>query len=356
LYVVFLEKGYRLKNIKYKCRGGNNNIMELNNKTNINNMEENINLDAKSIDSVIKTITDDYNKNYLDKFLAEINKSKGAKIISTGFKGLDTVLGGGLFPGLYTIGAISSIGKTTLVLQIADNIAFNGDDVLYFSLEMSRNEIVRKSLSREMFLSEPSKAVTSRDIYRGRYDSTVFNQAFNRYGEISKNIAVIEGSFELGVQQIKDKVKENIKIRGKKPVVIVDYFQILKPFNSHMSDKQANEYNISELKKISREFDIPVVAISSLNRTNYTSVVGFESFKETGAIEYSSDVVIGLQLKGIDEISGLKTETEKRNRINDLKMKYPRDIELITLKQRDGVAFAKQDFRYFSKYNCFVEA
>jgi replicative DNA helicase len=88
---------------------------------------------------------------------------------------------------------------------------------------------------------------------------------------------------------------------------------------------------------------------------NYTSTIGFESFKETGAIEYSSDVIIGLQLKGIDEIAGMKTETDKRNRINDLKMKYPREIELVTLKQRDGVAFAKQDFRYFPKYNCFVE-
>lgn len=328
---------------------------DLNNKTNISKISEKFNIDGENIASEEKIIADDYNINYLDKFLMEINKSKDAPIISTGFKGLDSVLGGGLFPGLYTIGAISSLGKTTLTLQIADSIASSGDDVLYFSLEMSKNEIVRKSLSREMFLLESSKAVTSRDIYMGKYDNNIFNKALNQYRDISKNIAVIEGGFELGVQEIKDKVKENIKLRGKKPIVIVDYFQILKPFHNKMSDKQANDYNISELKKISREFDIPVIAISSLNRMNYTSAIGFESFKETGAIEYSSDVVIGLQLKGIDEISGLKTETEKRNRINDLKMKYPREIELVTLKQRDGVAFGKQDFRYFSKYNCFIE-
>ncbi len=327
----------------------------LNNKANINNISKNINIEVNSIDSGEKIIADDYNINYLDKFLMEINKSKDAPIISTGFKGLDNILGGGLFPGLYTVGAISSLGKTTLVLQIADSIALNGDDVLYFSLEMSKNEIVRKSLSREMFLTEPGKAVTSRDIQRGIYDNTTFNQVFSRYRDISKNIAVIEGGFDLGVQQIKHKIKENIKLRGKKPIVMVDYFQILKPFHNKMSDKQANDYNISELKKISREFDIPVIAISSLNRINYTSAIGFESFKETGAIEYSSDVVIGLQLKGIDEIAQMKNETDKRNRINDLKMKYPREIEFVALKQRDGVAFAKQDFRYFSKYNCFVE-
>lgn len=307
-------------------------------------------------DFIQVTTSNNFNINYLDKFLVEIEKSKDTKVISTGFKGLNGVFGGGLYPGLYTLGAISSLGKTTVILQIADDIALNGYDVLYFSLEMSKNEIVRKSISREMFLIEPNKAVTSRDISRGNFDKELFDRALVRYKEIGRNIAVIEGGFELGVQEIREMIKKNIMMRGKKPVVVVDYFQILRPFKNGMSDKQANDYNISELKKISRDFDIPVIAISSFNRMNYTSAVGFESFKETGAIEYSSDAVIGLQLKGIEAISDFKTETEKRNRINELKMKYPREIELVTIKQRDGVAFAKQNFRYFSKYNCFMEA
>ena len=78
----------------------------------------------------------------------------------------------------------------------------------------------------------------------------------------------------------------NIRLRGGKPLVIVDYLQILKPMNPRMTDKQqAVKYNISELKRISRDFDIPLIVISSFNRSNYNTVTGYESFKETGAIE-----------------------------------------------------------------------
>ena len=297
-----------------------------------------------------------YNNIYLDKFLDELNLSKNSKVISTGFAGLDNLLDGGLYSGLYAIGAISSLGKTTLVLQIADYIAQNGTDVLYVSLEMGRSELIRKSLSRKMFLINHKDAVTARDIMRGSYNDELFSTAFNKYRDISQNISIIEGDFKVGVNEIRELVRKNIDIRQKKPVVIVDYFQILKSPNNRMNEKQACDYNISELKRISRDFNIPVIAISSFNRTNYSSAVGYESFKESGAIEYSSDVVIGLQLKGTEDIANAKSETEKRNKTNDLKSKYPREVELIAIKQRDGVAYAKQVFQYYAKYNYFLEA
>ena len=138
-------------------------------------------------------------------------------------------------------------------------------------------------------------------------------------------------------------------------MVIIDYLQILKPINNKMSDKQANDFNVSELKKLSRDFDIPVVVISSLNRTNYSSAIGYESFKETGAIEYGSDVIIGLQLKGIENMEKIKTESDKRNQINNLKSNNPREIEVIVLKQRNGLAYSKCDLKYYSQYNYFVD-
>jgi len=74
------------------------------------------------------------------------------ELISTGFNTLDVALDGGLFEGLYVIGAISSLGKTTLAIQIADYLASQGRDVLYISLEMSRYEIMAKSISRHTLL------------------------------------------------------------------------------------------------------------------------------------------------------------------------------------------------------------
>jgi len=297
----------------------------------------------------------DFVSDYMDEFLQEIALEQDIKVLGTGFNGLDEKLGGGLFPGLYILGAIPSLGKTTLVLQIADHIALAGDDVLYFSLEMSRKDLISRSLSRGIFTLNPKHRYSARKIRLGKCPIEVLNKGVENYKGIKGNVAIIEGNFGLGVKEIRERIKQNIRLRGKKPLVVVDYFQILKPFSPHMSDKQANDYNISELKRISRDYDIPIIAICSLNRYNYNSTIGFESLKETGSLEYSADVVLGMQLRGIENVAKAKTETDKRNLVNQLKNQDPREIEVAIIKQRDGMAFAKQDLRYFPKVNWFDE-
>ena len=80
-----------------------------------------------------------------------------------------------------------------------------------------------------------------------------------------------------------------------------------------------------ELKRISRDFKTPVIGISSFNRDNYNNAVSMQSFKESGAIEYSSDILIGLQLKG----AGQKDENGKPFDPTEAKKKNPREIELV---------------------------
>ena len=305
---------------------------------------------------VNKKKNEDFCINKVNGFLKFIDESKNRKIIKTGIDSIDKALGGGLYPGLYTIGAIPSLGKTTLVHQIADNIASQDIDVLYFSLEMGRNELMLKSIAREMFLIDRGNAVTTREIEQGKFNYNVFSQALENYKDnIASNIAIFEGNFKTDINTIKNKVEANVKIRNKKPVIFIDYLQILKPANNKMSDKQANDFNVTELKKLSRDYNIPIIVISSLNRANYSTSIGFESFKETGAIEYGSDVIIGLQLKTVDVIEKNKTESEKRNKINDLKARNPRDIEFVVLKQRSGQAYCKCDLKYYTKNNYFTD-
>ncbi|GHT93103.1 hypothetical protein FACS1894122_07820 [Alphaproteobacteria bacterium] len=81
-------------------------------------------------------------KHRLVDFMNGIAESVNTPAISTGFPRLDEFLNGGLYEGLYILGAISSAGKTAFVLQMADEIAKGGGDVLYFSLEMSMNNHV----------------------------------------------------------------------------------------------------------------------------------------------------------------------------------------------------------------------
>ncbi len=85
---------------------------------------------------------------YLQEFIDGIANSVDTPFLPTGFPKLDNVLDGGLYEGLYIIGAISSLGKTTIITQIADQVASQGHDVLIFSLEMARSELMAKSISR----------------------------------------------------------------------------------------------------------------------------------------------------------------------------------------------------------------
>ena len=129
----------------------------------------------------------------------------------------------------------------------------------------------------------------------------------------------------------------------------MDYLQILAPNDVRATDKQNTDKAVLELKRMSRDYKIPVVAISSFNRMSYTSEVGMSAFKESGAIEYGSDVLIGLQLGGM---SAKPTERE----LMDLKQRDPREVELIILKNRNGRVGVKVQYEYYPMFNYFEES
>ena len=83
-----------------------------------------------------------------DEFLAYLGRRGGAAVMSTGIAGLDKELDGGLHAGLTVLGAVSSMGKTSLMLQMADTLAAAGRNVLFITIEMSRMELIAKSAVR----------------------------------------------------------------------------------------------------------------------------------------------------------------------------------------------------------------
>lgn len=292
---------------------------------------------------------------YLNDFLTELMKSREGRAISTGFAELDRLLDGGLYPGLYSLGAISSLGKTTLALQIADNIAKGGQGVLIFSLEMSRFELMAKTISRESLVRDIAlnhstrNAQTTRGILRAKFRDNptaerIIHEALTDYEQWGENLTIIEGIGNVGVEHVKAEVASYMAGHdGKPPVVVIDYLQILSPAEVRASDKQNTDKNVTELKRLSRDYQIPVIGISSFNRENYNSPVSMTSFKESGAIEYSSDVLIGLQYEGADYRETEK-ESERQARIRTLidRVKAeasagnPVPIELKILKNRNG--------------------
>lgn len=320
----------------------------------------------KLVEEAVKNARDDKEKyletstdNYIQQFLNGITESVNTPSISTGFKLLDEALDGGFYEGLYIVGAISSLGKTTLVTQIADQIASKGHDVLIFSLEMARSEIMAKSISRHTVMEvlqsggNMSDAKTVRGITAGaRYvkysqaERELIKQSVTAYSGYAKHIYITEGVGDLGVNQIRQTVEKHARYTGNTPLVIVDYLQILAPTNERATDKQNTDKAVMELKRISRDFKTPVIGISSFNRDNYEKSVSMQSFKESGAIEYSSDILIGLQLKGAGEKDFDPTEAKKKD---------PREIELVILKNRNGKTGVKVPFEFYPMFNYFVE-
>lgn len=297
---------------------------------------------------------------HIKAFTDEIKDSVNTTAISTGFNNLDNILDGGLYEGLYIMGAISSLGKTTLALQIADNIAESGQDILIFSLEMSRNELIAKSISKGTAIEctnkkisfEKAKTTRGITVYKW-YDNysddekTLINKSILDYSKYAKHIFIHEGIGNIGAEKVREVVKKHINTTGNTPVIIVDYLQILAPYNERATDKQNTDKNILELKRLSRDYKLSVLGISSFNRANYKISVSMEAFKESGAIEYSSDVLIGLQLKGAGA-EGFDVDEAKGKKI--------REIELKILKNRNGATGKPLQFDYYPMFNYFEEA
>lgn len=293
---------------------------------------------------------------YLPAFQDAILSGAREPAISTGFAGLDTALGGGLYPGLYMMGAISSLGKTTLACQIADQIAATERPVLIFSLEMSRKEIFAKSISRlsavSKLIGQSDTAFTARSLLSAtdavRNNPALINSLFDAYARISDNIYVHEGVGDIDAKKIRTVTENFTKEHQKTPVVIIDYIQNLAPYENRIStDKQNMDKSVLELKRLARDLDAVVIGISSLNRMSYNDPVTMAAYKESGAIEYSADVLIGLQLAGV---GCDKFDVERAKQEN------PRAIEVKILKNRNGPIVPSHLMQYYPADNLFVEA
>lgn len=312
----------------------------------------------------------------LSDFIAEIEKRHNKDCVSTGFENLDEILDGGFYPGLYIIGAISSLGKTTFALQVADNAAKKGQDVLVFSLEMGKQELIAKSISRLSFQkckswgSDLDFATTTRNLMNGKSLNSkervdFLNECIKGYSDYAGRIFYHIGIGDIGVEKIKSVIARHIRITGRKPLVIIDYLQIIAPFDMRATDKQNTDKAVVELKRASRDYDVPIFAISSFNRENYTSPVNIASFKESGAIEYTSDVLMALQFKGMDylkkEDGKYEDEKSRTARIIQLRNEQEKnaeipgkaqELQLKILKNRNGRK-GGVDLEFHPMFNCF---
>ena len=115
--------------------------------------------------------------------------------------------------------------------------------------------------------------------------------------------------------------------------------------------KETVDTTITELRRISRELGLTIFVVSSVNRENYLTAIDFESLKESGSIEYTCDVIYGLQLEILDDPEYLKLKKEnkaqKRDMVRQAKAATPRRIKLVCLKNRYGISSFSCSFNYY---------
>jgi len=289
------------------------------------------------------------------KFAQDVHNYQKHKDWVTGFSNMDDIQP--LYPGLYVLGAVSSLGKTTFLLQMADNLAESGKHVLFFSLEQTGFELFSKSLARHVYQANPSlpNLPTSAEIRCGTAsDRPEVEEQIEAYtNDVADRLTVLECNFGITVAEIREKVADYIEHVKVQPIVIIDYLQIIAPPSENSKSKSSNKDNIDNivhtLKAMQSDFQLVVIVISSFNRQSYTSV-SLDSFKESGGIEYTADVLWGLQLgTGTDTTP----EKERKEAIKKALKQNPRLINLVYLKNRYGQSNEIVKFKYYPKFDFF---
>ena len=270
----------------------------------------------------------------------------------TGFPALDSWLGGGLYEGLLVLAGSPSLGKTSFMWQIAESAAVGGFDCLFFSMEMSRKELLSKSLARRAF--ENGKDVSADDVQSGRDGCSVELQDF--LNETGGRLSVIQAGFGYGLRALWEYVQRYQRRNSDgRLLVVVDYLQAVVGRGA-ASEITAIADTAKGLRQLAREFHCPVVCASSTARTGYAETASFSAYYGSGMIEYSSDVAAVLQYAIIGSDQWPTNKNEQNRLIEREKAKNPRQISFVGLKNRRGEASCKVDFQFDARHCRCVEA
>ena len=258
--------------------------------------------------------------------------------LSTGFIDLDKKLGGLQPSDLFILAARPAMGKTSLALNFAYNIATDlKKTVLFFSIEMSQEQLVDRLLSI-------GSGIDAWRIRNGQLNASDFGNLNQTMGELSEAKLFIDDSVGLNISQLRTKVRR-LYHRQPLDLVVVDYLQLMT--SDRRGGNEANRVQeISEisrgLKLVARELDIPVMVLSQLNRAvenREGQKPQLADLRDSGAIEQDADVVAFLYRDDY-----YHPETTKR----------PNIVDVLIKKHRNGptgqveVVFKPERQRYFS--------
>jgi replicative DNA helicase len=280
------------------------------------------------------------------KALVEIevasNQKEGLLGVPSGFTSLDRITGGWQKSDLLILAARPGMGKTAFVVTMAKNAAveFN-KPVAIFSLEMSSLQLVKRLISSETEIAQDK-------ILKGNLDNHEFVQLNERIKKLSVAPLYIDDTPALSVFELRAKARR-LKENQKVELIIIDYLQLMSGGADAKGNREQEISHISRnLKSLSKELEIPIIALSQLsrqveNRPGGSKRPQLSDLRESGAIEQDADMVMFIYRP---EYYGM--EVDENNEPTRGK------AELIIAKNRHG-ALETVKLRFIGQYAKFAD-
>jgi len=242
--------------------------------------DQSLKQDLTSIDQIL---TDSFDR------MEELHRNKGAlRGIRTGFRDLDNMTAGLQRSDLIILAARPAMGKTTLVTNLAYNVAtLAKQPVLFFSLEMSKEQLVDRMLA-------DASGVDAWNIRTGNLTDEDFSKLSDAMGEMAEAPIFIDDTAGLSVLELRTKARRAAH-DAPLGLIVIDYLQLLQSNGNHNGNRVQEVSEISRgLKLIARELNVPVIALSQLSRTVETRtppIPQLSDLRESGSIEQDADIV-----------------------------------------------------------------
>ncbi len=236
--------------------------------------------DLVSLESIL---TDSFDR------IEELSKNKGSlRGVRTGYRDLDNMTAGLQKSDLIILAARPAMGKTTLVTNLAYNVAtIEKKPVLFFSLEMSKEQLVDRMLA-------DASGVDSWNIRTGNLSDNDFAKLSEAMGEMAEAPIYIDDTPGLSVLEMRTKARR-IAHENQLGLIIVDYLQLMQANGNHNGNRVQEVSEISRgLKLIARELNVPLIALSQLSRSvesRTPPIPQLADLRESGSIEQDADIV-----------------------------------------------------------------
>ena len=222
--------------------------------------------------------------------LEELHRNKGMlRGVKTGYRDLDSMTAGLQRSDLIILAARPAMGKTTLVTNLAYNVAtLNKQSVLFFSLEMSKEQLVDRMLA-------DASGVDAWNIRTGNLSDDDFSKLSEAMGEMAEAPIFIDDTPGLSVLEMRTKARRAAH-EAPLGLIIVDYLQLMQGSAANQGNRVQEVSEISRgLKLIAREMNVPVIALSQLSRSvesRSPQVPQLADLRESGSIEQDADIVM----------------------------------------------------------------